>query len=441
VLESHIFVKQKRDGKIKTWKVIGGNKQCNYIMKEDVSSLTVSAEAVMLTCIIDSAEDRDIAVVDIPNAFAQNVVSEEDAEHRVIVCIRGKLVDILVLIAPDVYGPYVSTNKSCQKVLIVECLNTVNGSMVAALLYYKKFVKSLTKKGFKLNPYNGCIANKTVNGKKITTCFHVDDCKISHESTKVVDKLIDWLRAKYESIFKDCLGQMNVHRGKVHKYLGMSLDFSYKGQCRVTMYDYLEAFDEAVKKHGEGYVTVKKRRCVKTAAPDNLFVVNKDCKKLSLEAAASFHTIVVKTLYVTKRARSDTCLNISCLTMRVRAPDTDDWENLCHLMEYLRGDQDQPLVLSAEKDGLLMRYVDALFAVYPNMHGHTGGGLTIGQGFAIVASWKQKLNTKSLTESKLVGIVDMMPIMLWTCYFLLLQGYGIVENLLLQDNKSLILLE
>jgi hypothetical protein len=139
------------------------------------------------------------------------------------------------------------------------------------------------------------------------------------------------------------LGEIKVHRGKVHKYLGMSLDFLHKGQCLVTMYDYLdgilEAFDEAVKKHGEGYITVKKRRCVKTAAPDNLFVVNEDCETLSLEAAASFHTIDAKTLYVTKRARLDTCLNIAFLTTRVRAPDTDDWEKLCHLMEYLRGDQ------------------------------------------------------------------------------------------------------
>jgi hypothetical protein len=51
------------------------------------------------------------------------------------------------------------------------------------------------------------------------------------------------------------------------------------------------------------------------------------------------------------------------------------------------------------------------------------------------------LNTKSLTERKLVGVDDMMPIMLWTCYFILSQGYGIVENLLLQDNKSLIQFE
>jgi hypothetical protein len=91
-------------------------------------------------------------VVDIPNAFVQTVVSKEDADHRVIVHIRGPLVDILVSIAPDVYGLYVSTTKTGQKVLTVECLNAIYGTMVAALLYYKKFVKSLVKQGFKLNP-------------------------------------------------------------------------------------------------------------------------------------------------------------------------------------------------------------------------------------------------------------------------------------------------
>jgi hypothetical protein len=35
----------------------------------------------------------------------------------------------------------------------------------------------------------------------------------------------------------------------------------------------------------------------------------------------------------------------------------------------------------------------------------------------------------------------MMPIILWTRHFLLSQGYGVVKNLLLQDNRSSILLE
>ncbi len=72
--------------------------------------------------------------------------------------------------------------------------------MVALLLYYKKFVKSLKSKGFKLNPYDPCVANKQVDGEQLTVCFHVDDCKILHISPKVVSNTIDWLRSDYENV-------------------------------------------------------------------------------------------------------------------------------------------------------------------------------------------------------------------------------------------------
>lgn len=445
ILESHVFVEEKRDGRLKAREVIGGNKQRDYITKEESSSPTVSTEAVILTCVIDALEDRDVAVVDIPNAFAQTVVEEEDAEHRVIVRIRGPLVDILVNVAPGVYGPYVSYNKGGQKVLLVQCLNALYGTMVASLLYYKKFVKSLINHGFKLNPYDGCVANKVEKGKQITICFHVDDCKISHESPEVVDKTIEWLRSEYESIFEDGSGAMKVSRGKIHKYLGMSLDFTHKRECHVSMYDYLqeilETFDLASKEHGDKNASAKNKSIKKSAAPHNLFIVNEDCEKVPSKVGAVFHTIVAKMLYVTKRARPDTSLAVAFLTTRVRAPDTDDWEKLCHLMEYLRGDLQRPLVLGADSDGILMWYVDASFAVHPNMRSHTGGGLTMGRGFPIVVSTKQKLNTRSSTESELIAVDDVMPIILWTRNFLLEQGYGVIENLLLQDNKSAILLE
>ena len=228
---------EKRDGKIKARKLIGGNKLCNYITKEDASSSTVvSAEGTSkrLTCVIDVREERAVTVVNIPNKFVQTVV--KDKEHQMIIHIRRPLVfgghPGQHSTTPHVYGPYVWFNKSWQKVLLVQCLNALYELMVTALLHYKKFVKSLKKQGFKLNPYDGCVANKTVKGKQITICFHVNDCnKISHESIKkVVDSTIDWLRAEYEGIFEDGLGAMKVHRGKIHKYLGMSLNFSEKGQ-------------------------------------------------------------------------------------------------------------------------------------------------------------------------------------------------------------------
>jgi hypothetical protein len=117
ILESHIFVEKKQDGKIKARKVVGGNKQRDYITKEDVSFPTVSTKVVMLTYVIGALEDQDIAVIDIPNVFIQTAVENE--EHRVIICIRGQLVDILVSIAPDVYALFVSTNKAGQKVMLV----------------------------------------------------------------------------------------------------------------------------------------------------------------------------------------------------------------------------------------------------------------------------------------------------------------------------------
>ena len=145
-----------------------------------------------------------------------------------------------------------------------------------------------------------------------------------------------------------------------------------------------------------------------------------------MESSIAFHHLVAKTLYVCKSARPDVSTAIAFLTTRVRAPDVDDWRKLSHLMEYLRVDRLHPLILSADGSGVLMWYVDASFAVHPNMRCHTGGGLTMGRGFPIVSSTKQKLHTRSSTESKLAGVDDMMPIFVWESVFL--DGSGIWGN-------------
>ena len=100
-----------------------------------------------------------------------------------------------------------------------------------------------------------------------------------------------------------------------------------------------------------------------------------------------------------------------------------------------------PLILSASGSGILKWWIDASFAVHPNMRGHTGGGISMGRGMPIVTSTKQKLNTRSSTESEIVGVDDCMPAVLWTRYFLEAQGYAVRENIVYQDNQSAILME
>jgi hypothetical protein len=172
----------------------------------------------------------------------------------------------------------------------------------------------------------------------------------------------------------------------------MNLDYTVCGQVKITIFDYVDeivtAFDKAELK-GAGTKT--------SAAPDSLFKVDESCEKLKQDTAVEFHNLVAKALYSTKRARPDTCTTITFLTTRKRAPDKDDWNKLVHLMIYIRGTCTIPLILSTNGSGILKWWVDASFAVHPNMRGHPGGGLSLGRGFPIASSTNQKLNTPSST--------------------------------------------
>jgi hypothetical protein len=173
--------------------------------------------------------------------------------------------------------------------------------------------------GFIINHYDRCVANKIIEGKQMTICFHVDDCKLSHHKKKVMDTMIEYLRQEYESIFEYGTGSMTVSRGTIHKYLGMNLDYTVRGQVKITMFDYVEEIlTDFYKAETKGCGTKT------SAAPDSLFKVDESCVKLAQNKAVEFHNLVVKKLYATKRERPDTCTAIEFLTTRVREPDKND---------------------------------------------------------------------------------------------------------------------
>eukprot|EP00804_Cyclotella_cryptica_P001128 CCRYP_008414-RB/>CCRYP_008414-RB protein AED:0.57 eAED:0.57 QI:0/-1/0/1/-1/0/1/0/240 len=79
--------------------------------------------------------------------------------------------------------------------------------------------------------------------------------------------------------------------------------------------------------------------------------------------------------------------------------------------------------------------------VHWDCKGQTGAAMTMGRGAILSYSWKQKLNTKSSTETELVGVDDAISNILWSLYFLQAQGCGTTHAIIYQDNKSAILLE
>ncbi len=201
------------------------------------------------------------------------------------------------------------------------------------------------------------------------------------------------------------------------------------------------SWDKACSELNDGYLAVSGCKRIATAAPDNSFKVGEDAVKLDQARAKAFHNTMAKGIYVTKRARPNISLRIAFLTTRIKGPDIDDWRKLCHLVEYLHSTRELPLILVADGTGVLSWYVDALFAVHPDMRGHTGGTMIMGMGFPLDKSTKHKLNTRSSTESEIVAVDDLIPQILWVRLFLKAQRFAVSDNILHQDNKSAMLLE
>ena len=99
------------------------------------------------------------------------------------------------------------------------------------------------------------------------------------------------------------------------------------------------------------------------------------------------------------------------------------------------------LVLGKDSTDSIQWWIDASYAVHPDMRGHTGATMSMGNGSVFSGSWKQKLVTQSSTESEVVGVYDILPQILCTKKFLEDQGVNIKETVLYQDNMSSMLLE
>jgi hypothetical protein len=138
-----------------------------WLSREESASPTAALESIMLTALIDAHEERDIMTCDIPNAFIQALMTKvKDGDERVMMKFTGVLVNMLVKLNPELYGPYVVYERNRQ-VLYVQVMRAIYGMLEDAILWYKKFRGELEQKGFKFNPYDPCVANRTEKDRSI----------------------------------------------------------------------------------------------------------------------------------------------------------------------------------------------------------------------------------------------------------------------------------
>ena len=88
---------------------------------------------------------------------------------------------------------------------------------------------------------------------------------------------------------------MIVKRGKIHDYLGMTLDFSKEDKFIVNMEEYIDKILTGLLEYMNGVVT--------TPALDHLFKTFSDVPKIYKKRAELFHRITAETLFLAHRDR------------------------------------------------------------------------------------------------------------------------------------------
>ena len=162
--------------------------------------------------------------------------------------------------------------------------------------------------GFELNPYDLCVANKMINGSQCTIGFYVDDNKISHKDPTVVKQVIKSIEKHF--------GKMSVDDGKFFNFLGMNITMANNKKIEIEMKDQIQ---ESITWFGEP-ITKKPA----TPANKNIFVISANSPELDPNKSDTFHSVVQKLLYITKRARPDIETAISFLCTRVSKSTLED---------------------------------------------------------------------------------------------------------------------
>ena len=267
----------------------------------------------MLSCTIDAKENRDVGIVDFPNAFMQ-----VDMDETVHMKLEGKIAELLMKIDPDLYQPYVLTENG-KTVLYVELKKDLYGTPKAALLFWKRLSSQLLIKwDFKLNPYDTCVANKMIKGNQCTILWHVDNLKTSHvDEDAVTDKVIGLLEFEFGKE-----APLTKSRGKVHQFLGMIIDYSIPaGKVMFTMIDYIKSMLSDLPKDMDGTVP--------TPAASYLFEVDESATKLDEDISIMYHHNTARLLFLCKRARPNMqttvafCLLVSNLWITTTTRSSD----------------------------------------------------------------------------------------------------------------------
>ena len=414
IITCSMFLKEKFDAngifeKLKSRLVAHGNQQPKEGVK--ASSPTVDITSVFVLAAVAAYQNNRVWTIDIGGAFLEAAMTGETVYLR----LDKLMVQLLEEIDPSSV-PFVNDDGE----LIVKLDKALYGCLQASLLWYNRLSSVLLACGFEKNEVDPCVFSKGSGDNRCTLCVHVDDLLVVDATDYLTEELVAHLRSEFNEV--------KLNGGTSHSYLGMSFDFSVRGSVRLSMSHYIATLLAEYEVTG---VAV-------TPAEEWLFDVRQS-ELLSDAERESFHSAAAKLLFLSKRVRPDIQTAVSFLTTRVQKPDVDDKKKLGRVLKYLNKTKDMCMVLAPSCIDEVDVFVDASYGTHPDGKSHTGRVVSLGRTAPVaVSSTKQKIVTKSSTESELVGLSDSVGDGVGVAELLRTLGFEVKPICFHQDNMSTI---
>ena len=296
-------------------------------------------------------DNEDDAATPISLLSGGNPKKSTNHKHRVILKIKGQFVDIMCQVNEEYKKDVMFENGT--KVLYLKVICAIYGCIRSALLWYNLYSSTLQKEGYVINPYDKCVANKSINGTMCTIVWYVDDNKVSHIDEKVVTDKINKI--------SEYFGELTITRGNQFQFLGMDIEIDRKRKVvKLSMIDQIKEAIEMVGKEIKDNITCPAYR--------DLFESYKGKSPvLSKEKSEKFHSIVAKLLFITKRTQPDIETAISYLTTRVSKSNEHDWFKMKRVLSFLKYTLNDKRIIGASSLHDLYTWIDAAYAVHDNM--------------------------------------------------------------------------
>ena len=170
--------------------------------------------------------------------------------------------------------------------------------------------------GFNQNPYDTCVFNKEVGGKKLTIVVYVDDLLCSCVDKRILESFIAELRGKFK--------QVKVSDFDMFEYLGYEID-NTGPVLRVTMKKFSKMVLEELGVVGESWVP----------AEEDLLQRDEGSPLLDASSKKQFHRTVARLNYLVKRLRLEFLLCVNVLCSFVTCPTDQDAAKLAKILCFL----------------------------------------------------------------------------------------------------------